>query len=183
MSGTKALDALTGKDLHSLSVEERMVLLDEIIEEYRGPLIARCESVLGDHQWAEDVVQDTFSKLYQEFQCPKSITGAVLAWTWRVAFNASVNMLKRENSVSFLAIDEELRASNGLLDSIIQREFLTKIDEVVDKLPPQQRAAFVAVYGEGLKPREVAENLESSPASVRTNLSKALKKVQDALVP
>ena len=52
------------------------------------------------------------------------------------------------------------------------------IQRCLDRLPPKERAAIVLRDIEGLSTREVAEILGSSEVTVRSQISRALKKLR-----
>jgi len=67
---------------------------------------------------------------------------------------------------------------------IMHEDEQTEIDVLyfaINQLPPERRRIFMMVYAEGKKYKEVAEHLQISINTVRTQLSRSLKFLREKL--
>ena len=79
-----------------------------------------------------------------------------------------------QESLQSLKLDELAYYNDGL-KSIIELELEQKLKEAMDKMPDGCRKVFVMSRFDGLKNKEIAEQLEISVKAVEKQMTKALK--------
>jgi len=172
---------VSGDTVRKMTRAEKRELFDTVCRELTGPLISRCQAVVENSSTAEDVAQDVLLKLHRELGKPRSLNGPLIPWLWRVAFNDSINQLKKQNTRRWLPIDDDLCCAKDGLDWMERDDLLAKMMHEVESLPEKQRTAFKAVVCDGRKPKEAAEWLGWSDASVRNNLSRAVQRIRSVM--
>ena len=75
---------------------DRMAAFDAVVSEYEGPLIRYAARIVCHHDAAQNVVQDTFIKLFRNWKeelkpCPK-----LSSWLYCVAHNCAVDHIRKE---------------------------------------------------------------------------------------
>ena len=144
--------------------------------------------MLGDHQLAEDVTQETLLKAYRGMA--KFRGDNLRAWLLRIASNTcndffrsrrgrhdlSLELLTEEDGVTWASSDpspeeEALRVELGLE---IQRGLL--------RLPLEQCMVLILVDVEGMSYEEAAVATGISPGTLRSRLSRARAKLRDYLL-
>src|SRR5215472_908865 len=169
----------------------------ELTDPYRRELHAHCYRILGSYQDAEDVLQET---LLSAWQALDRFDGRSLrAWLYRIATNRCLNYLRDASRRPQMP---DLRASGSPFASAqpsdepwwLEPYPDTMIDDVdggpearydkresialsfvagLQHLPTQQRAVLVLRDVLGFSAGEVAEMLDSTPASVTSALQRA----------
>jgi RNA polymerase sigma-70 factor (ECF subfamily) len=174
----------------------------ELTNPYRRELHAHCYRILGSFQDAEDLLQET---LLSAWQALDRFDGRSLrAWLYRIATNRCLNYLRDTARRPKVATKPE--SSSPLAEAIPSDEpwwlepYPDALMDDVDlgpearydaresialsfvaglqRLPTQQRAALVLRDVLGFSASEVAEMLESTPASVNSALQRARAKVE-----
>jgi RNA polymerase sigma-70 factor (ECF subfamily) len=143
------------------------------------PLVRRILArAVGPHHDVEDMVQEVFLRLYRKLPTlrdPSSLRSFVLSIAMRVIqTELRVRWVRRWLG---LFDDGELpdRASDDTdLDA---REALDRFYQILDRLSPKHRAAFVLRYVEGLELVDVADALDVSLATIKRWLPRISKRV------
>lgn len=130
-----------------------------------------------DKEEAEDIVADTFTKLWHgraQFSDEGHIKGFLLTTTR----NACVNLLKQKqrrvvsnNELSYLLADRE----EDFLRKMVETELLKKLYPYIEKLPRKCRAVFEQVYFEGASTEEAANRLGITPRNVLNQKARAIQ--------
>lgn len=124
---------------------------------------------------AEDVVQNTMVQLWDRRTSIK-IETSVKAYMFRAVHNASLNMLKREQRLSYLdeSPNEHLLGTK-LPDDQKLSEVQKRIAEAIASLPDKCRMVFLLSREKELKYHEIADAMEISVKTVENHMNKALK--------
>ena len=76
---------------------ERLAAFDRIVSEQEGALLRYAARILRDYDAAQDVVQDTFIKLYKSWTGKMESSPALSSWLYRVAHNRAVDYLRKDS--------------------------------------------------------------------------------------
>ncbi len=130
---------------------------------------------------AEEIVQEMFFKLWQNH---KSITVpvAVKSYFYTSVKNAVFNSIKHEK-VKSAFIQTKLSPEFDLDSSEIMEnaESLKNIEHAINKLPEKRRDIFIKCKIDGLKYKEIAEELGISIKTVENQMGEALKFLREKL--
>ena len=152
-----------------------------LVERYRQSLFAYlCR--LTDANTAEDLLQETFVKLYihqKRFSFEKSFR----TWIYTIATNLARNELKSKKRRShYVKIEppEKIQALSlkDPSDDIIYRETQDHLDKCLEKLDPKHRTVFVLRFYEKLPYDEIAEIMNCKTNTTRTRMFYALEKIR-----
>jgi len=137
--------------------------------------------LLGDHEEAADLTQETFIRAYKAYHRFKGTSEAIYPWLCRIAVNGCKNRFKeleRRNrhearSLDCLPEPEEVQIPDGTLDpaKIVEREDLEiRIQEAIQALPPEFRVVVILRDMQGLSYKEVADATGLSMEMVKARL-------------
>jgi len=70
---------------------------EAVVSEYEGPLLRYASRILLDYDAAQDVVQNTFIKLFRRWKDELTPSPQISSWLYRVAHNGAVDYLRKEN--------------------------------------------------------------------------------------
>jgi RNA polymerase sigma-70 factor (ECF subfamily) len=179
-----------------------------LFEPHRRAITAHSYRMLGSLQDAEEVTQEALLRAWQR-QDEVREAGAMRAWLYKIATNASLDRLKsrRRRALPHLLapaaslgaklgppVEEALwlePAPDGLLDAaadglerpdarVSMRESIAlAFVAALQLLPPKQRAVLLLVDVLGWKPQEAAALLETTVVSVNSLLQRARKSVEE----
>lgn len=128
----------------------------------------------GDAQLADDVVQDTFLKLWSLRDKVRKSTVKALLYT--MASNIIKNQFKRQKVVyRFSRLISSDQMSESADDSMLTNEFQNKLEKAIADIPENARVVFLMSRIEGLNYNEIADRLNLSVKAIEKRMSEALK--------
>lgn len=140
--------------------------------------------IVGSHDDAEDVAQETFVKAYLalgDFRGDSSF----FTWVYRIAVNLSLNAIRKRQVVTYLGQSELLKRVLPSLDRPDRNmEFAQMQDQLqvaIAGLPEKQRLVFVMRFIEGMSYEEISEVLKTSVGGLKANYFHALHKVRELM--
>ncbi|WP_163322774.1 RNA polymerase sigma-70 factor [Draconibacterium mangrovi] len=165
-----------------------------LFKEYYVGLCAYSRRYVGRKDIAEDIVSETFFKIWEN-RNKLEITGSIKSYLFQAVANNSLNhlrKLKKEEKLEdyFSGTDNENIGFKEVAErvtenSLLIKELNSRIEEAVNLLPPQQQTAFRLKRFEGKKNKEIAEEMGLAVKTVEMHLSKAVislrKNLQDYL--
>jgi len=134
----------------------------------------------NDMASAEDVLQDTFIKLWNN--CSKVTLEKVKSYLYTIANNAFLD-IKRHATV--VRKHQKGYVNNQTGESpefiMIEQEFLEKVERVIASLPEKQREVFIMSRIEKLKYKEISEKLNISVKAIEKRMRNALIVVREQI--
>jgi len=145
-------------------------------------LLAVCIRYCGNREDAEDVLHDGFIKIFRHLDRFNSKhPGAMEAWMKRIVVNTALNFLRDHSKFQRLISQESAAITNNAEDEF-QNSGETFEDaglsaeqllEMVCELPPGYRTVFNLYVLESWTHKEIAEKLQCSEGTSKSQLSKA----------
>jgi RNA polymerase sigma-70 factor, ECF subfamily len=167
--------------------EETYVFL---FKEYYVSLCTYSRRYVGRKDVAEEIVSDTFMKMW-ESRKRLIINTSVKAYLFHAVCNNSLNYLRKLKSENNLGeyfretssenLGFELTSEEIEEQSLIMENMGQKIEEAVNLLPKQQQKAFRLTRLEGKKIKEAAEIMGLSVKTIEMHLSKATLHLRQSL--
>ena len=131
----------------------------------------------GDHQLAQDLLQESLVKTYVAWPRLRAVANAE-AYARRVVVTTSISWWRRRSSHERPMDPLPELVVADLADSVAGRLDLWPL---VQALPPRQRAAVVLRYCEDLSEAQTAELMGCSVGAVKKNASVGLAKLRDRM--
>ena len=150
-----------------------------LYEEHYGALMSICQRYAGSDDEAMDLLHESFIKIFQKIGRYESGT-ALIAWMRRITVNTAIDQYRRNRRRRTEDLDQAYGISSDAPDVFAQfgaREILG----AVQQLPPTYRTIFNLYVVEGYSHKEIAEQLEITDSTSRSNLVKARGKLQKVL--
>ena len=159
--------------------------LEALVKRYQVRAARAAFFVTHDEALAEDIVQETFIRLYQRIR-QFDETRPFEPYLMRSVIHAALNAIRQDKKVVSLDADpasvENLLAQAASVES--QVEFAQLAGEIVrslSKLSPRQRAVIVQRYYLEMSEQEMAQALEVAPGTIKWLLNTARARLQDLL--
>lgn len=149
----------------------------QLYQEYYGKMMGVCLRYAGSRDEALDLLHEGFIKVFQNIS--RYRTGSSLpAWIRTVIVNTCIDYYRRTLRRRTEDIDEILHLTNDepdILSNLTEREIL----DAVQELSPAYRAVFNLYVVEGYSHKEIADALQITESTCRSNLVKARIKLQE----
>ncbi|MGS2763033.1 RNA polymerase sigma factor [Sinomicrobium sp. M5D2P9] len=150
-----------------------------IFEALYDDLVRYVFSLCNDRAKAEDIVQGTFVKIWEQHQS-LAINSSVKSYLFRSCHNRFINSLRGDkNTVSLsdnMYLENFLEDKSDLKEASRNYEILQK---AIEDLPPKCKEIFTLHKFNGLKYREIAEKLDISIKTVENQVSKAYQRLRE----
>jgi RNA polymerase sigma-70 factor (ECF subfamily) len=163
--------------------------LDLLYERYARAVYSLAVRMVGAGEPAEDVVQETFWRVWRRSSTFQSQRGSVAGWIYGIAHNLSIDELRRQRTRPALVYDTEeqpvLRdlpdARQDVVASVEEQERRRLIAEALQQITAEQRQALELAYFGGLSQSQIAEQLHSPIGTVKTRIRLGLRKLREIL--
>src|SRR5262249_50007825 len=139
-----------------------------LVEKYEGRAFWIAYHMLGHTDDAQDVVQDAFVRAFRAL--PRFRLGKPFyTWFCQIVIHLAIDTLrKRRGGARALAVAQSPSASNGdPSDRLLKDESAACVQELLERLPPRERAILVLRDIEGVSAKEIADIIGSNHATVR----------------
>ena len=156
---------------------------EELVRRYTPALYRMAARMLGPGSDAEDAVQETFLRAFR-FLDGFDPTRPFLPWLSRIGYHAALQKLGQQKSAPQPAFDEtaveriaEPREA-GPERQTQRHETRQLLEELLRRLPAQDRALLSLRYRDGLSDAELAESFDMPAGTIKTRLFRARSKLR-----
>jgi RNA polymerase sigma-70 factor, ECF subfamily len=194
-SQREALKSLDDSAVVARFLEGEKRAFAELVERYQTRLLNFVYRTTGDRERAEDLVQETFIRVYRHihrFDQTKKFS----TWIYTIASNLAKNELRnrsRNPLVLFQTIKKNWTADERPLewedntyrpDDLFRKRHLKQlVDTVVEDLPVHHREVFVLREMEGKTYEEIAEITGCNLGTVKSRLNRARNNFAQLIAP
>jgi RNA polymerase sigma-70 factor (ECF subfamily) len=155
--------------------------LDAIVEQYQGPLLRYAARILRDPDAAQDVVQDTFIKMYRGWTKGSRPAPEIKGWLYRVTHNAAVDYIRRQSRLRALhenqARESEVAAPAEQRAQVERRDAMTLVLRYLGELEPEEQQILVLRVEHDLSYKEISEITKRTEGNIGCILHHAMKKL------
>jgi len=155
----------------------------KLVREYQRPLYAHIRNMVLNHDDTDDVLQNTFVKVFQNLKNFKG-ESKLYSWVYRIATNEAITFINTRAKKSGIS-SEELKDKmiNNLQADVDYDgdEIQLKLQKAVATLPEKQQLVFKMKYYQELKYEEISEILETSVGGLKASYFHAVKKIEEYL--
>ncbi len=161
----------------------------EIVARYRQKLYSVAYRVLGNHLDADEVVQETFVRIYHRRKELADVTNFT-SFLIRIATNYAIDLLRKKrghtqtSDEALLTGEVQLELARGVrtpTELFEDKEVMAEVLMALEQLPPRQKITAILHDIKGFTKSEIAEALGCPEATVRSNLHIARAKLKKAL--
>ncbi|HEX8068164.1 MAG TPA: sigma-70 family RNA polymerase sigma factor [Thermoleophilaceae bacterium] len=167
------------KDLRSARGEETMRAL---YRTYGGELYGFALNCLGDRGLAEEVVQDVFTRVWRHAERYDPERASFRTWIYGIARNAIIDLERRRSVRPGLAPRDDAGLDAPVSEESIERALLGwQVSAALARLTPEHRQVIRLAHFQGMRLREIADQLGLPLGTVKSRISYALRGLRLAL--
>ncbi len=152
---------------------------ETLFRTYFEPLVNFVNSRINHYENSEEIVQDTFMKLWDS-RDTLVIRTSVKSYLYQATKNTMIDFIRKSkhinvdiDSINHIPIEGEVDLDPYIIRSELEKALLT--------LKEKNRIIFKLNKFEGLTYKEIAEHLNMSERGVEDNISRAVKSLKDIL--
>ena len=166
--------------LQLLNPKTQNKAFQKLLSDYKRPLYNHIRNIVLDHDDANDVLQNTFIKVFQNINNFKG-ESKLYSWIYRIATNESITFINKKAKLSGKTsrelqskIVENLQADTYFDGNEIQ----IKLQKAILLLPEKQQLVFKMRYFEEIKYEELSTILGTSVGALKASYHLAVKKIE-----
>ena len=159
--------------------------LAELYDRYGRKVYSLILRAVRDPVAAEDLVQETFLRVWNRARVFDAQRGGIGPWLLAVARNRAIDYLRsaagRDRSTVEFEETDHPSLYTGVESGILAAEKIRAVRAALDKLSLEQRRVIELAYFEGLSQSEMALHLGQPLGTVKTWVRAALKALREEL--
>ena len=163
-----------------LNLKTQNQAFQRLIVDYQRPLYNHIRNIVLNHDDADDVLQNTFIKIFQNLKNFKG-ESKLFSWMYRIATNEALTFLKQKAKKSGISSEElQNKAIDNLEADVFfdGNEIQLKLQKAIALLPEKQQLIFKMKYFDELKYEEISEILGTSVGGLKASYHIAVKKIE-----
>ena len=153
----------------------------KLLRNYQRPLYNHIRNIVLNHDDADDVLQNTFVKVFQYLKNFKG-ESKLFSWMYRIATNEAItfiNQKAKRNGTTSEAIQNKI-VDNLQADTYFDgNEIQFKLQKAILLLPEKQQLVFKMKYYEEIKYEDMSEILGTSVGALKASYHHAVKKIEE----
>lgn len=153
----------------------------KLLLDYQKPLYNHVRNIVLNHDDADDVLQNTFVKIFQYLKDFKG-DSKLFSWMYRIATNESITFLNQKakrNGTTSQAMQSKI-VDNLKADTYFDgSEIQIKLQKAINLLPDKQQLVFKMRYFEEIKYEDLSETLGTSVGALKASYHHAVKKIEN----
>ncbi|WP_271766053.1 RNA polymerase sigma factor [Aquimarina algiphila] len=149
--------------------------LSIIYDRYSGALYGVILRICKDETQAQDLLQETFLKIWEKSNSYDFKKGKFFTWSYRIAKNSTLNALRNPSKLiqnEDLSVYKNKETFEPELDTM-------QLNGSLKKLEPHHQRAIELVYFNGLTHREAHEEMNVPLGTFKSYIRQALKKLRE----
>jgi RNA polymerase sigma-70 factor (ECF subfamily) len=153
---------------------------ENLLMQYKQPLYWHIRKIVLNHDDADDVLQNTFVKIFKGIKKFKG-ESKLYTWMYRIATNESLNFLKLKAKKYFQSSEEMMTklVKNLKEDPYFDGDALQlKLQLLIANLPKKQKLVFQMKYEQNMKFKDISEILGTSVGALKASYHLAVKKIR-----
>ncbi len=162
--------------------EKDMGIFQQLYENYYSRMVLFAASIVYDREEAEDIVQDVFQYLWDKAEVIE-IKTSLKNYLFTAVRNGALNKIRKHNILDVHA--EQIREAWYLsleIEPDTDSERMEQINREVEKFPKQMKKIFLLRTEEEKRYKEIAQELNISLNTVKTQLKRAFKLLREKII-
>ena len=141
----------------------------EVYQLFAGKLFALCLKYSKNYQEAQDNLQDGFITIFKKMH-QYQFKGSFEGWLKRIVVNTALQKYRKKNVLNLISDEIPDEVEVEVDETTVSLDYLLSI---IQELPNRYRLVFNMYVLDGYSHREIAEMLEISEGTSKSNLSRA----------
>lgn len=152
----------------------------KLLLDYKKPLYNHIRTIVLNHDDTDDVLQNTFVKVFQNLKNFKG-ESKLFSWMYRIATNEALTFLNQKAKKQGIT-SETLQ--NKTIDNLKSDDYFDgdalqiKLHKAIASLPEKQQLVFKMKYFQELKYEEISEIVGTSVGALKASYHHAVKKIE-----
>ncbi|HZY35110.1 MAG TPA: sigma-70 family RNA polymerase sigma factor [Mucilaginibacter sp.] len=168
--------SLSEEELVRALKNREKIAIEALYDMYSSSLYGVISRIIADTATAEDLLQETFVKIWNSFSAYNAEKGRLFTWMVNIARNLAIDKI-RSKDFKNQGKNQELENNVTFIDerrNTVYNPELLGVKDLVETLKPEQRSIVELVYFKGYTHVEAAEELDVPLGTIKTRLRTAI---------
>jgi RNA polymerase sigma-70 factor (ECF subfamily) len=180
---------MTDEELVSRAASGDSESFNQLIRRWERPIFALAYRTIGREEDARDVCQETFLRAYRALPSFRG-QAKFSSWLYRITLNLCRDWARRERRTPVVQAPEDAdlfdlaaatEPSESIEDLVARKDLARAVQQVMRRLPEEQRTAIILKEYHGLTFQEIADLVGCPLSTVKTRLYQGLSVVRREL--
>lgn len=164
--------------------KQKDIAFNDLLDAYQKRLYWHIRKIVQTHENADDVLQNTFIRIYKNIQNFKG-NSTLHTWMFRIAYNESLRFLEKNKRNKFVNVDD---VSSSRLEVLFEDEYFNgdeiqiKLHKIIDELKEKQRRVFQMKYFDNMSFRQISDILEVSESTLKSTYYTVVKIIEKKIL-
>ena len=149
-----------------------------LFEMHAPKMLSVCRYYIKDIQQAEEAMLNGFFKVFSNLKSFKN-EGSFEGWIRRIMVRESISFLRQQKKIEFSI--EDITIKHNYTNNINTNFEVADIQQLIDALPEGYKMVFIMYAIEGYKHHEIADLLDITAGTSKSQLFKARKILQEKI--
>lgn len=156
----------------------------DLVTMYKERLYWHVRKMVISHDDADDVLQNTFVKVYKNIHNFKE-ESKLYSWMYRIATNEAITFINQRAKKNNSSTEE---VQQTLINNLTADEYFDgdaaqlKLQNAIATLPQKQQLVFNMKYFDNVKYQDMSEILETSVGALKSSYHIAVKKIEEYIL-
>ena len=148
--------------------------IEDLYGKFHRDLLTYCTAMTKSRSSAEDLVQETYLRAFTHWDDVEDLsTSQCRAWLYKTARNLFIDQTRKQSRET--PAEEEQLALASFEEDLSQ----AAVAQLIARLPDTERSIFCLRYFEGYNSKELGELFALPPATIRSRLASAKRRLRE----
>lgn len=182
----QGLSALSDEELLQMSIRHPSAF-EVLVGRYQASFLSRAQSVIGSRDLAEDVVQETFVRMYRFAPRFRSEAGSFRAWSLTILMNVARTHYRKSARAREVTVTLDPEHYESLADYSApakegNEEYAREaVQKALNRAPKDVARILTLAFIDDLPYKDIAEKEGLSVAAVKTRVHRAKAVLRDII--
>ncbi|MGB5665536.1 MAG: sigma-70 family RNA polymerase sigma factor [Maribacter sp.] len=171
------MSALLEKHIVELLHERNDKAISLLYEHYGDTLYGVAKKVVRDEELAQDVLQESFVKIWKKSDTYDATKAKLFTWLFRITRNTAIDKLRSVNTKSDKEIQMDVSDVYNLGVDSIKPEFMDVRDNL-EKIEDKYQIVLEALFFQGMTQQEASDELQIPLGTIKSRLKIGLRELK-----
>ncbi len=176
------MSTLLEKHIVELLQERNEKAISLLYEHYGDTLFGVANKVVRDEELAQDVLQESFIKIWKKSDSYDPTKAKLFTWLFRITRNTAIDKLRSANTKTDKEIQIDVSNVYNLGVDSIRPEFMD-VRENLDKIETKYQIVLEALFFQGMTQQEASEELDIPLGTIKSRLKIGLRELKKIYGP
>lgn len=173
----QCMSTLLEKHIVELLQERNDKAISLLYEHYGDTLYGVAKKVVRDEELAQDVLQESFVKIWKKADTYDATKAKLFTWLFRITRNTAIDKLRSVNTKSDKEIQMDVSDVYNLGVENIKPE-LIDVRENLDKIENKYQIVLEALFFHGMTQQEASDELDIPLGTIKSRLKIGLRELR-----